>query len=153
MVACGGDGTILQVGKAMLNTNTLLGILPLGSGNGIARHFNIATDIDKHFKPSLATKLKPWISGKLGSTIFSRISDLGSRLILSRPIKKDAFMELSGYMRAFIKAVFSFKYQHFKLLHKDRILSLNPYVFSSPIPMSKAMELVSLLWPRPMMVI
>lgn len=41
MIAVGGDGTINEVAKAMINSNVVLGIIPVGSGNGLARSLSI----------------------------------------------------------------------------------------------------------------
>lgn len=42
--AIGGDGTVNEVGRALINTNAALAIIPSGSGNGLARHLHIPLD-------------------------------------------------------------------------------------------------------------
>lgn len=46
-VAVGGDGTINEVARAVVHTPTALGIIPCGSGNGLARHLQIPMDAEK----------------------------------------------------------------------------------------------------------
>jgi YegS/Rv2252/BmrU family lipid kinase len=41
ILATGGDGTISTVGRVLVNTEISLGAVPVGSGNGFARHFGI----------------------------------------------------------------------------------------------------------------
>ena len=41
VVAVGGDGTVNEVARGLRDSQTAMGILPMGSGNGFARHLNI----------------------------------------------------------------------------------------------------------------
>jgi len=41
IIGIGGDGTLHQIGKHLLHSPIALGIIPIGSGNGIANHFRI----------------------------------------------------------------------------------------------------------------
>lgn len=45
IVAVGGDGTVNQVAKGMFGSSAVLGLVPAGSGNGLAHHLNIPVDI------------------------------------------------------------------------------------------------------------
>lgn len=44
ILACGGDGTVNETARALCDTSVPLGIIPCGSGNGLARHLGIPID-------------------------------------------------------------------------------------------------------------
>lgn len=57
VIVAGGDGTVNECAAGLLRTNTTMGIIPTGSGNGFARHLRIppraptnALEIVKRFK-------------------------------------------------------------------------------------------------------
>ncbi len=41
VVAVGGDGTVNEVAQALINTNAAMGLVPCGSGNGLALHLGL----------------------------------------------------------------------------------------------------------------
>ena len=46
IVICGGDGTVSKVAGSLLNENVNIGVIPMGSGNGLALAAKISTKID-----------------------------------------------------------------------------------------------------------
>lgn len=46
-VAVGGDGTINEIASVLIDTDAVLGIIPAGSGNGLARSLNIPLQFKK----------------------------------------------------------------------------------------------------------
>lgn len=45
VIAVGGDGTVNEIARAMLHSGAVLGIIPKGSGNGLARELHIPMDV------------------------------------------------------------------------------------------------------------
>ncbi|MBW8333536.1 MAG: diacylglycerol kinase family lipid kinase [Prolixibacteraceae bacterium] len=56
VVAVGGDGTVNEVAKGLIVSNTLMGIIPMGSGNGLARELGISMDMRKSARTLIAGK-------------------------------------------------------------------------------------------------
>ena len=50
VISAGGDGTVNEIAGALSHTSTSLGILPLGSGNGLARSLGIPMDVEEAMK-------------------------------------------------------------------------------------------------------
>jgi len=67
IVAVGGDGTVNEVASGVVETDAVLGIIPLGSGNGLARHLNIP------LKPKKALSLIK--EGKQTKIDYGKIND------------------------------------------------------------------------------
>jgi diacylglycerol kinase (ATP) len=56
IIVIGGDGSINEVASALIHTNVPLGIIPMGSGNGLARHLRIPLDFKKALDKCLSGK-------------------------------------------------------------------------------------------------
>ena len=77
IVAVGGDGTVNEVSKALANTDSILGIIPTGSGNGLARHLNIPGDVKKALGLINTFKVRQIDSCTANGSFFVNVSGVG----------------------------------------------------------------------------
>ena len=70
VVAIGGDGTINEIGRALIHTHTAMGIIPCGSGNGLARHLHIPMEPRGAIKVLNAGRVKTIDYGKIDNRPF-----------------------------------------------------------------------------------
>ena len=128
IVACGGDGTILQIGKIILQKKMTLGILPLGSGNGIARHFNIPTNLQKALKILVNGSLEKMDVGQVGEHYFFSNTGFGIEVDFIKAYQKKRIHGIWGYVRAFFIALSQFRYQKLTLTCENKSIPISPFV-------------------------
>jgi len=56
VLVSGGDGTINTISRALIGTEVAVGVIPSGSGNGFARHFEIPLGLEKAVEVLSAAK-------------------------------------------------------------------------------------------------
>jgi diacylglycerol kinase (ATP) len=77
LVACGGDGTVNLAASAISQTDINLGIIPVGSGNGLARTASIPLNPAKAFEVVLNGKLQPTDAFNVNDTFACMLSGIG----------------------------------------------------------------------------
>ena len=70
VVAVGGDGTVNEIGRALIGSDTILGIIPLGSGNGLGRDLHIPLDASKAIEIIAKQNIKPIDYGIANDHVF-----------------------------------------------------------------------------------
>lgn len=110
IVAVGGDGTVNDVAKGVINTSVSLGVIPAGSGNGFARGIGIPLDVKKACSCLLTSQTMIIDAGKVNGEYFFNIAGLGLDANLAvayknkqhggqRGIAPYFFLSLSEYRR------------------------------------------------------
>lgn len=70
IVSVGGDGSINEIARGLINTNCTLAIIPTGSGNGLARHLKIPLNLTKAVQLIKAGKTQKIDSIKINNEYF-----------------------------------------------------------------------------------
>ena len=77
VIAVGGDGTINNVAQYLVNTNKIFGVIPMGSGNGLARELAIPTNPEKALQLINQQKIKVIDTCKANNQFFINIAGVG----------------------------------------------------------------------------
>ena len=113
IVACGGDGTINEILNEIKERGLKIAIVPIGSGNGVARHFNIPIDISRSLDLILKQKYTYVDIGKVNETFFLGNVAFGLGADFIKNYQKIKYQGLFGYFLAFVKTLFFIKEKHF----------------------------------------
>ena len=129
IVACGGDGTINEVASCLVNSSIKLGIIPIGSGNGLARNLRIS----KNIKSSISCiKNGDFLSidvGKINEEYFFSNLGLGFDAQVIHNYQKINQYPFYSYLKAVFKTVTTNNNSSiFKIQHKKETFSVKPFL-------------------------
>ena len=77
VVAWGGDGTINEVGRALVGTGVPMGIVPAGSGNGLARALGLPLEASSALSCALDGDDRTVDAGEIGGRLFFNVAGVG----------------------------------------------------------------------------
>jgi YegS/Rv2252/BmrU family lipid kinase len=77
LVAWGGDGTVNEVGSALIGSDASLAIVPGGSGNGLARELGIPRDPSSAFRVIFEGRTRVIDAGELDGHMFFNVAGIG----------------------------------------------------------------------------
>lgn len=108
-VACGGDGTVNQVAAVLVNTNIALGILPLGSGNGLARSNKIPMNLNKALKVIEKAHKKQIDVGTINHIPFFCTAGVGFDALIANKFALSSKRGFATYVKTTVKEYFGYK--------------------------------------------
>ena len=103
VVAVGGDGTVNEVARGLVGTGKTLGIIPCGSGDGLARHLGISHDLSKALRTVTAGKVSPLDAGTIDGKLFFSVCGVGFDAVVSERFAKCGRRGLTSYISEGLK--------------------------------------------------
>ncbi|MBD8490119.1 diacylglycerol kinase family lipid kinase [Echinicola sp. CAU 1574] len=129
IVACGGDGTISEVASCLVGKEASLGIIPFGSGNGLASNLGIPKKLDMALKLIKKGKVQKIDVGQINDQFFFSNMGLGFDANLIQNFDKLKKRQLLGYIRASWETLKNFKnLQDITIASEEFNISTNPFL-------------------------
>lgn len=120
VVAVGGDGTINEVTQGLVKSNTALGIIPCGSGNGFARLIKMPLkDTKKCLEIIKANKTKLIDVGVAGGEYFLNVAGLGFDAVIAQKFALSKRRGKLPYFKIGIREFFNYKPLKYNLTFQD----------------------------------
>lgn len=130
VVAAGGDGTVNEVANALSNTPTPLGIIPLGSGNGLARSLGIPQDVGEALRIIGEGHITRCDRGLVNGQPFYCTFGVGFDAAVS---EKFASMKRRGritYVRSVLREFFNYKSQPYAISIGGKVITERAFLIA-----------------------
>lgn len=118
VVAVGGDGTVNEVASGLIGSNTALGIVPNGSGNGFARHLDISTRMNRAIEMLNSSEVINVDYGMVNDKPFFSTCGVGFDAVVAEKFS-DSERGLKGYVQTIFKDLFQYKPESYHLKGQD----------------------------------
>lgn len=122
VLAIGGDGTINETAQALRRSATALGIVPIGSGNGLARHLGLPLNPLKAIERALNGRPVVIDSGEINEYPFFCTAGLGFEAYVAHAFARQAVRGLPTYIRTAFRAFWAYKPLAYTINGQERTL-------------------------------
>ena len=130
IVAVGGDGTVNEVASAIVGTDTPLGIIPFGSGNGLSRFLQIPMDAEKAIKTLSTGHIESIDSAKLNNRPFFNMAGMGFDAHISEVFSHTKKRGLLTYIKSSFEEVYKYKPQMYHLEIDGKVYEREAFMLS-----------------------
>jgi len=109
VIAVGGDGTVHEVAKGLIGTDAIFGIIPMGSGNGVARHLKIPIKVSKAIAIIKNSEIHKIDTLRVNNKFILGIAGAGFDAHIAHEFDKAPTRGLPTYTKLSFKEYFKFK--------------------------------------------
>lgn len=122
VVAVGGDGTINEIGSSLVGSTTAMGIIPAGSGNGLARELDIPFRVSQAIEVINDFNIREIDVMQIGEHYSFNVSGVGFDAVISHKFAKMRMRGPLQYMNLITK-------EYPKYVPNEYILSIDGHIF------------------------
>lgn len=116
VVASGGDGTVNEVASVLAGTDIPMGILPAGSGNGLARCLGISMSYALALRTIIRANTKMMDVAMVNDTLYTSIAGIGFDAYVAQKFAESSIRGMISYMQIVLNEFSSYKPATYKLI-------------------------------------
>ena len=116
VVAVGGDGTVNEVANGLVGTDTALGIIPNGSGNGFARHLDISTRMNRAVEMLNSSEPIQVDYGMVNDIKFFSTCGVGFDALVAVQFNEGKTRGLKMYIQNTLQSLFNYKPETYHII-------------------------------------
>lgn len=116
VIAAGGDGTVNETARALIGSKTALGIIPMGSGNGLARDLHIPIFVNKAISAIKEENVISIDYGVANDNIFFCTCGVGFDAIVSEKASLTKNRGSLMYIKNMLEAYFEQKAETYEII-------------------------------------
>jgi YegS/Rv2252/BmrU family lipid kinase len=130
IVICGGDGTVNQIANTLLDSDIQIGILPAGSGNGLARAAKIPVSVDKSLDIIFNGKARYIDAFRINSTFSCMLCGLGFDAQVAHDFALEKKRGLSTYVHQTLGNFIIARPYPFEIVNQGKSFATEAYFIS-----------------------
>jgi YegS/Rv2252/BmrU family lipid kinase len=130
VIVCGGDGTVNQIANALLGVAVNIGIIPMGSGNGLAFAAKIPRRIHKALEVVFAGNAVYIDSFYINKTFSCMLCGLGFDAQVAHDFAKQKKRGLVTYVKQSIKNFFKANHYNFEIILDGKSIESEAFFIS-----------------------
>ncbi|KAA6329268.1 putative lipid kinase YegS [termite gut metagenome] len=130
VVAVGGDGTVNEVARSLVHTSTALGIIPYGSGNGLARHLQIPLEPQRAIEVLNGEIMDTIDYGKINGIPFFCTCGLGFDAFVSLKFSNAGRRGMLAYMEKALREYLTYQPEMYKLKTEEQEVSYKAFLLA-----------------------
>lgn len=116
ILAVGGDGTVNEIARAMIYSDVVLGIIPMGSGNGLARELHIPMEVKRAIELLDKSHVSTIDCCRANGRVFFCTCGVGFDAAVSQKFAKEMRRGTLTYFKNAIEEYLSYKPEAYELL-------------------------------------
>lgn len=130
IVAVGGDGTINEIATKVMQQEKILGIIPFGSGNGLARSLKIPLNTARAIHVINALNVLKIDTGTFNDKFFFNMAGMGFDAHISSVFVGNKKRGFSGYLKLGLKEMINYKPETYHIRIDGKEYSREAFVVS-----------------------